>query len=200
MSKITTVAVVGCGRIANSAHFPALTQLDNVRIKYACDLILEKAEAVKEKYAAVEKEMYRLEHTGLAPSEELNSFLEAKGTAAVLNGSSLADLIRRPQISYAALGEFDKERPALPKAVWEQAEIRIKYEGYIRRQMKQVEEFTRLEKRLLPENMDYSGVIGLRLEAREKLGQIRPRSFGQASRISGVSPADVTALMIYLER
>ncbi|MBR5490274.1 MAG: tRNA uridine-5-carboxymethylaminomethyl(34) synthesis enzyme MnmG [Oscillospiraceae bacterium] len=159
----------------------------------------ERLEAVKEKYAAVEKEMYRLEHTGLAPSEELNSFLEAKGTAAVLNGSSLADLIRRPQISYAALGEFDKERPALPKAVWEQAEIRIKYEGYIRRQMKQVEEFTRLEKRLLPENMDYSGVIGLRLEAREKLGQIRPRSFGQASRISGVSPADIAALMVYLE-
>lgn len=154
---------------------------------------------MKAKYAAVNREIYRLEHTGLAPSESLNALLEAKGTAAVLNGSSLADLIRRPQISYSDLAPFDTERPKLPKAVWEQAEIRIKYEGYIRRQMKQVEEFTRLEKKLLPPELDYSSVTGLRLEAREKLGRIRPRNFGQASRISGVSPADIAALMVYLE-
>ncbi len=159
----------------------------------------ERLAAVKAKYAAVDREIYRLEHTGLAPSRELNAYLEAQGTAAVLNGSSLADLIRRPQISYAGLTSFDIDRPQLPKAVWEQAEIRIKYEGYIRRQMKQVEEFTRLEKKLLPEDLDYSSIIGLRIEAREKLGRIRPRNFGQASRISGVSPADIAALMVWLE-
>ncbi len=159
----------------------------------------ERLAAVEEKYAAVQREIYRLEHTGLAPSGELNAYLEEKGTAAVLNGSSLADLIRRPQISYAGLAKFDAERPELPKAVWEQAEIQIKYEGYIRRQMKQVEEFTRLEKRLLPEDIDYGAIIGLRIEAREKLGRIRPRNFGQASRISGVSPADIAALMVWLE-
>ncbi len=159
----------------------------------------EQLAAVQAKYAAVEREIYRLEHTGLAPSEELNTYLESCGTAAVLNGSSLADLIRRPQISYAGLARFDLGRPELPKPVWEQAEIRIKYAGYIRRQMNQVEEFTRLEKRLLPDDIDYSSIIGLRIEAREKLGRIRPRNFGQASRISGVSPADIAALMVYLE-
>ena len=155
--------------------------------------------AVREKYALVDREIRRLEHTGLAPSKELNDYLEGCGTAAVANGSSLADLIRRPQISYAGLAPFDKERPLLPKAVWEQAEIRIKYEGYIRRQMKQVEEFSRLEKKLLPEGLDYSDITGLRIEAREKLSRIKPRNFGQASRISGVSPADIAALMVWLE-
>ncbi len=159
----------------------------------------ERLAEVEAKYAAVEREIYRLEHSGLAPSAELNEYLEAQGTAAVLNGSSLADLIRRPQISYDGLARFDTERPELPKTVWEQAEIRIKYAGYIRRQMKQVEEFSRLEKRLLPDGLDYDSVIGLRIEAREKLGRIRPRNFGQASRISGVSPADIAALMVYLE-
>ncbi len=159
----------------------------------------ERLAAVEKKYADVEREIRRLEHTGLAPGKELNDYLESCGTAAVANGSSLADLIRRPQISYAGLAPFDKERPALPKAVWEQAEIRIKYEGYIRRQMKQVEEFSRLEKKLLPDDLDYSEIVGLRIEAREKLGRIRPRNFGQASRISGVSPADVAALMVWLE-
>ena len=159
----------------------------------------ERLAAVKEKYALVDREIRRLEHTGLAPSKELNDYLESCGTAAVVNGSSLADLIRRPQISYAGLAPFDKDRPHLPKAVWEQAEIRIKYEGYIRRQMKQVEEFSRLEKKLLPEDLDYSAITGLRIEAREKLGRIRPRNFGQASRISGVSPADIAALMVWLE-
>ncbi|MBO5975671.1 MAG: tRNA uridine-5-carboxymethylaminomethyl(34) synthesis enzyme MnmG, partial [Oscillospiraceae bacterium] len=159
----------------------------------------ERLAEVEKKYADVEREIRRLEHSGLAPSGELNSYLESCGTAAVVNGSSLADLIRRPQISYAGLAPFDKERPPLPKAVWEQAEIRIKYEGYIRRQMKQVEEFARLEKKLLPDDLDYSAITGLRIEAREKLDKIRPRNFGQASRISGVSPADVAALMVWLE-
>ena len=112
---------------------------------------------------------------------------------------SLADLSRRPQLGYAELAPFDADRPELPKPVWYQAEIRLKYEGYIKRQLKQVEEFARMEKRPLPENIDYDEVTGLRLEAREKLKRIRPMSFGQASRISGVSPADISVLMVYLE-
>ena len=154
---------------------------------------------VQEKYAAVKKEMYRLEHTGLAPSEQLNAYLRSVGTAPVENGAALADLLRRPQVSYTGLAPFDTERPELPRAVWESAEIRIKYDGYIRRQLKQVEEFSRLEARKLPADVDYDAVAGLRLEARQKLGKIRPENFGQASRISGVSPADVAALMVHLE-
>ena len=159
----------------------------------------EQHEAVLEKYAATERELARLEHTYLAPSEELNALLVENGTAAVTTGVSLADLIRRPQIDYTMLAALDKDRPALPKAVWHGAEINLKYEGYIKRQLKQVEEFTRMENKLIPDDTDYDSVTGLRLEAREKLKRIRPRSFGQASRISGVSPADVSVLMVWLE-
>ena len=159
----------------------------------------ERLARVEEKYAAVKREMERLEHTGLAPSPELNAFLEENGTAPVENGAALADLLRRPQISYAALAQFDTERPDLPKSVWESAEVRIKYDGYIRRQNKQVEEFAKLEARKLPADLDYETVTGLRLEARQKLNRIRPENFGQASRISGVSPADVAVLMVFLE-
>ena len=159
----------------------------------------ERYDAVIEKYKTVEKEVYRLEHSGVAPSDALNALLRERGTAEITSGVSLADLIRRPQLGYAELAPFDKERPELPKPVWYQAEIRLKYEGYIKRQLKQVEEFARMETRLLPEDMDYDEVTGLRLEAREKLKKIRPVSFGQASRISGVSPADISVLMVYLE-
>ena len=159
----------------------------------------ERLARVEEKYAAVRREMERLEHTGLAPSPELNAFLASLGTAPVENGAALADLLRRPQVSYEGLAQFDTERPDLPKAVWESAEVRIKYDGYIRRQNRQVEEFSRLEAKKLPPDLDYETVTGLRLEARQKLNRIRPENFGQASRISGVSPADVAALMVYLE-
>ena len=159
----------------------------------------ERYQAVLDKYAAVEKEIKRLEHCHIAPTEELNGYLLSKGTAEVSSGVSLADLIRRPQLDYASLEQFDRERPELPKPVWYQAEISLKYEGYVKRQLKQVEEFARMEKRLLPDDIDYDGVTGLRLEAREKLKKIKPRSFGQASRISGVSPADISVLMVWLE-
>ncbi len=159
----------------------------------------ERYRAVQEKYAAVAAEQRRLESVHVPPSEALNALLTERGTAPVTSGASLADLIRRPQLGYADLTPFDPERPALPRSVWQQAEIRLKYEGYIKRQLKQVEEFTRLEERLLPADLDYDAVTGLRLEAREKLKRIRPASFGQASRISGVSPADVSVLMIYME-
>ena len=159
----------------------------------------ERHRAVLDKYAAVDRELERLENTHIAPSEALNGTLEALGTAAVNNGVSLANLIRRPQVGYRDVAPFDAQRPKLPDVICAQVEIRLKYEGYIRRQLKQVEEFTRMEERPLPPELDYDAVTGLRLEAREKLKKIRPLSFGQASRISGVSPADVSVLMVYME-
>ena len=155
--------------------------------------------AVQEKYRQVAEEMARLEKTHIAPSDALNEMLTARGTAAAKTGVSLADLLRRPQISYADLAPFDPERPELPRAVTEQAEIRLKYAGYIDRQLRQVEEFQRLEERPLPDGLDFESIACLRLEARQKLQAIRPKNLGQASRISGVSPADVAALMVYLK-
>ena len=160
----------------------------------------ERYQAVLEKYKSVDEEIRRLEKTHIAPSEELKETLERLGTSAPLSGVSLADLIRRPQVRYEDLAPFDKERPELPKAVREQVEIVLKYSGYIERQKKQVEEFKRMESRLLPADIDYMSLSGLRIEARQKLTKIRPLNLGQASRISGVSPADIAALMIYLER
>ena len=159
----------------------------------------ERYQAVLNKYAAVEKEIERLERTHIGPTPELNELLKAHNTTPVTSGVSLADLIRRPQLDYKMLAAFDTNRLELPKAVWYQAEISLKYEGYIKRQLKQVEEFSRMEERKLPEDINYDEVTGLRLEAREKLKKIKPHSFGQASRISGVSPADISVLMVWLE-
>ena len=156
--------------------------------------------AVEEKYAAVAREIKRLEHTGLPASDALNALLRERGTAEITDGSPLIALLRRPQLRYDDLRAFDAGCAACPQDIAEQVEITVKYEGYIRRQMAEVEEFTRLESRLLPEELDYSSIDGLRLEAREKLAAIRPRSLGQAGRISGVSPADLAALMIFLEK
>ena len=160
----------------------------------------ERMRAVEEKYAAVEAEVKRLEHTGIAGCEALNRLLTDRGSAPVTDGARLIDLLRRPQMTYDELMAFDPGAPALPKAVREQVEISVKYEGYIRRQLSQVEEFEKLEQHALPADLDYSGIQGLRLEAREKLAAVRPVNLGQASRISGVSPADMGALMIYLEK
>ena len=160
----------------------------------------ERLRAVEEKYAAVEREIRRLTHTGAAPSPALSAFLAEKGTADVTDGCSLIALLRRPQLHYDELASFDPTRPDLPADVGEQVEISVKYEGYIQRQQKQVEDFRKMERHKLPADLDYSGIQGLRLEAREKLAAIRPLDLGQASRISGVSPADVAALMIWLER
>ena len=160
----------------------------------------ERMRAVEEKYAAVEAEIKRLEHTGIAGCEALNRLLTDRGSAPVTDGARLIDLLRRPQMTYDELMTFDPGAPALPKAVREQVEISVKYEGYIRRQLSQVEEFEKLEQHALPADLDYSGIQGLRLEAREKLAAVRPVNLGQASRISGVSPADMGALMIYLEK
>ena len=159
----------------------------------------ERYDAVQEKYAKVAAEIKRLEKTHIAPTAELNAFLLAHGTAEVTSGVSLADLVRRPQLGYDELAQFDPEREELEHSICYQAEISLKYAGYIKRQLKQVEDFAGMENRLLPEDIDYDAVTGLRLEAREKLKKIRPHSFGQASRISGVSPADISVLMVWME-
>ena len=159
----------------------------------------ERYQAVEEKYAAVERELARLESVHTAPTDEINALLESRGTASLTSGASLADIIRRPQISYADIAPFDAGRLPLPKAVIEEVEISLKYDGYIKRQLKQVEEFSKLENCPIPEDIDYNDVIGLRIEAREKLSKLRPENLGRASRISGVSPADISVLMIYME-
>ncbi len=147
-----------------------------------------------------EKEIERLKTSFLAPSEELNRLLEENGTAPISTGTRLSDLVKRPQISYDSLAPFDKDRPDLPFSVREKVETEIKYEGYIARQQAQVNEMLRLEEKAIPNDIDYSAVYGLRLEAVEKLNKIRPANIGQASRISGVSPADISVLLIYLAK
>ena len=159
----------------------------------------ERYRRVLEKYAAVDKEVKRLTGTGVAPSGALNDMLTQRGESPARDGARLADLLRRPRVGYADLAPFDPDRPDLPVEVTEQVEIALKYEGYIARQQRQVEEMRKLETRPLPPDLDYMEISVLRLEARQKLQQIRPLSLGQASRISGVSPADVAALMIWLE-
>ena len=156
-------------------------------------------ESVNAKYEAVRREIDRLERSGIPGSDALNEMLSARDTAPVANSARLADLLRRPQVSYRDLTPFDGQRPELPSAVTEEVEIQLKYAGYLARQEKQVAEFKKEESRLLPEDLDYESIRGLRLEARQKLQEIRPLSLGQASRISGVSPADIAVLMIYLE-
>ena len=160
----------------------------------------ERLQQVEEKYEAVRREMNRLESCGVPASQALNAMLAEKDSAPVANSARLADLLRRPQVSYADIAPFDADRPELPAAVTEEVEIQIKYAGYLQRQLKQVEEFKKEESRLLPSDIDYEAIGGLRLEARQKLSEIRPMSIGQAGRISGVSPADIAVLLIYLEQ
>ena len=160
----------------------------------------ERLERVEAKYAVVASEIRRLGGKGLPPSDALNDFLTARGTTPVSDGVSLLALLRRPEVHYRDLAQFDPDFPDLPEEVAEQVEIRVKYEGYIQRQLQEVADFQKMEDHALPPALDYSAIQGLRLEAREKLQAVRPLNLGQASRISGVSPADIAALMIYLER
>ena len=155
---------------------------------------------VLEKYELASGEIKRLETTFVPPSDDLSKLLEAHDMPEAKTGVSLASLLRRPRLYYSDIAPFDKGAPELPRSVREQAEISIKYEGYIKRQQRQLEELVRMEDRLMPEDIDYMALQGLRIEARQKLSAVRPRSLGQATRISGVSPADAAALMIYLKR
>ena len=160
----------------------------------------ERLAQVEEKYEAVRRELNRLESCGIAANDALNAMLAARDSAPVANSARLADLLRRPNVSYEDLAPFDPGRPALSTAVTEEVQIQLKYAGYLARQEKQVEQFKKEEARLLPEALDYEAISGLRLEARQKLTEIRPLSIGQASRISGVSPADIAVLLIWLEQ
>lgn len=144
------------------------------------------------------QELKRAESTTLSPTEKLNEILVSRGTSAVTTGVRIADLLRRPQITYKDLTEVDVNRPELPTEIFESVETALKYEGYIKRQLQDIAEMRRLEKRLLPKDIDYSEIVGLRLEAREKLNRVRPENIGQAGRISGVSPADISVLLIWL--
>lgn len=159
----------------------------------------ERGDKVRKKYETVQREIDRIASVGIAPGEQLNAFLEQHHSTPLKAGCKLIDLLRRPELSYAALAPFDAERPELPAVIREQVEIRIKYAGYIERQERDVEQYRRLQSRPLPLDLDYNEVDSLRLEARQKLNAVKPLNFGQAARISGVSPADITALMIYIE-
>lgn len=160
----------------------------------------ERLAEVEEKYASVRREIARLEGSGVPAGKALNEMLEKRESAPVTNSARLADLLRRPQVTYEDLAPFDEARPNLPLAVTQEVEIQVKYAGYLARQEKQIEVFRKEEQTRLPENVDYNSIAGLRMEAREKLMEIRPVSIGQASRISGVSPADVAVLLIWLKQ
>lgn len=153
-----------------------------------------------EKLRLIEQERERISNLSIPKTPEIDAMLVSRETSPLEKGVKMIELLRRPQINYDALAPFDKSRPDLPFEVFEQVEIDIKYEGYIKRQQQQINELHRLEVRRLPENLDYNDITGLRLEAIEKLSKIRPETVGQASRISGVSPADISVLLIYLER
>lgn len=154
---------------------------------------------LQEKERRIQEEIERVEHATVGGSAEVQSLLESLNSTLLKSGTTIAELIRRPELNYKVLAPIDKERPELPEDVCEQVEINIKYDGYIRRQMKQVEQFKKLEQKKLPEDIDYEDVGSLRIEARQKLEAYRPVSIGQASRISCVSPADISVLLVYLE-
>ena len=160
----------------------------------------ERYEAFLKKREAIDKEIKRIEHTTVAPTDEVNAFLESRGTTKLCTGAHLSELLRRPDITYDALAEIDRGRPDLPRDVRITVEISIKYEGYIKRQLAEVERNSSLEEKRLPDGIDYMQIGGLRTEAAEKLSEIRPTNLGQASRISGVNPADIAVLLIYLKR
>ena len=160
----------------------------------------ERLRQVEEKYEAVRRELNRLESCGIAANDELNKMLASRDSAPVANSARLADLLRRPNVTYEDIAPFDPGRPELPAAVTDEVQIQLKYAGYLARQEKQVEQFRKEESRLLPPDLDYEAISGLRLEARQKLSEIRPLSIGQAGRISGVSPADIAVLLIYMEQ
>ncbi len=164
--------------------------------------LVSKAEydALCDKISKINHEIDRVSHTNIAPDESINEFLLKEGTSALSTGTKLADLIRRPQLGYNDLKPFDKFRPQLPEDVCEQVELQIKYKGYIEKQLDLVERMKKLEEKILPEDFDYAQIKGLRLEAAEKLTKLAPHNIGQASRITGVSPADITVLMVYFEQ
>lgn len=191
--------------MTSRAEYRLLLRQDNADLRlrkygYQVGLISEEDyQALMRKEQQIEEEIHRVEHTYVGSSAAVNEVLRKYQSTPLNGGSSLAELIRRPELNYEVLAELDPERPELSAGVKEQVNINIKYDGYIRRQMKQVEQFKKMEKKRIPENLDYDQVQSLRIEAKQKLKAYRPMNIGQASRISGVSPADVSVLLVYLE-
>ena len=192
--------------MTSRAEYRLLLRQDNADLRlrkkgYQVGLIDEETyQAVLRKEEAIQKEIDRTEHATIGGTPEVQKLLEEKGSTLLKSGTTIAELIRRPELNYEDLAPIDKERPELPWDVKQQVEINLKYEGYIKRQLKQVEQFKKLEAKKIPEDLDYEKVGSLRIEARQKLEEYRPISIGQASRISGVSPADISVLLVYLEQ
>ena len=159
----------------------------------------ERYDKFLKKYENINKEIERVKVTNIKPTEKINEILRKNGTTEIVTGVKLAELIRRTELDYEKLSEVDKERPDLSKEEREEVNIQIKYEGYIKLQLEQIEGFKKLERKRIPENINYEDVKGIRIEARQKLAKFRPESIGQASRISGISPADISVLLIYIQ-
>ena len=191
--------------MTSRAEYRLLLRQDNAdlrltRIGYEAGLISEERyQRLLDKERMIEEERKRVEHTNIGTSSKVRDVLEKYGSTPLNSGTTLAELIRRPELSYEKLKEIDENRPELPYDVQEQVDINIKYDGYIKRQTRQVEQFKKLENKKIPENINYDEIQSLRIEAKQKLNQIRPVSIGQASRISGVSPADISVLLVYLK-
>ncbi len=190
--------------MTSRAEYRLLLRQDNADLRltklgYEIGLIdEERYRRLLEKERMIDEEIRRVEHTNIGTSEKVQSLIESFGSTPLTSGTTLAELIRRPELSYEKLSPIDEKRPELPYDVKEQVDINIKYDGYIKRQMRQVEQFRKMEKKKIPDDIDYDEIQSLRIEARQKLKQIRPASIGQASRISGVSPADISVLLVYL--
>jgi tRNA uridine 5-carboxymethylaminomethyl modification enzyme len=192
--------------MTSRAEYRLLLRQDNAdlrlsKIGHEVGLISdERYEKVLEKERMIEEEIQRVKTVNIGANEPVQKFLEAHNSIPLKKGMKLAELVRRPELNYQMLADIDPTRPELPEDVQEQVDINIKYEGYIERQIKQIADFKKLEDKKIPEGIDYDDVSSLRLEAQQKLKALRPISIGQASRISGVSPADISVLLVYLEQ